>query len=119
MDWRTPFASRTMSKLFTRAVPEVGGTSVVNMRIRVDLPAPFGPSNPKISPCSTEKFSESTATKSPKRFVRFSTSTSNMTLIQDRISGFDLLVSEIKNAIPTLNAFETIINAHQTHQNLN
>ena len=26
-----------------RAVPEVGGTSVVNMRMRVDLPAPFGP----------------------------------------------------------------------------
>ena len=26
-----------------RAVPDVGGTSVVNMRMRVDLPAPLGP----------------------------------------------------------------------------
>ena len=40
-----------MSKPLTRAVPEVGGTSVVNMRMSVDLPAPFGPSRPKISPC--------------------------------------------------------------------
>ena len=32
-----------MSKPLTRAVPEVGGTSVVNMRMSVDLPAPFGP----------------------------------------------------------------------------
>ena len=66
----------TMSKPLTRAVPEVGGTRVVSMRMRVDLPAPLGPSNPKISPCSTEKFKASTATKSPKRLVRFSTSTS-------------------------------------------
>ena len=33
-----------------RAVPEVGGVSVVIMRISVVLPAPFGPSRPKISP---------------------------------------------------------------------
>ena len=32
-----------MSKPLMRAVPEVGGTSVVNMRMSVDLPAPFGP----------------------------------------------------------------------------
>ena len=50
MDWRTSLALRTTSKPLTRAVPEVGGTSVVNMRMRVDLPAPFGPSRPKISP---------------------------------------------------------------------
>src|SRR5580698_9642302 len=50
------------------------------MRINVDFPAPFGPSKPKISPCSTAKFSESTATKSPKRLARFSTSISNMIL---------------------------------------
>ena len=44
-----------MSKPLTRAVPEVGGTSVVNMRMSVDLPAPFGPSSPNTSPCSTVK----------------------------------------------------------------
>ena len=43
MDLRTRSASRTTSKPLTRAVPEVGGTSVVSMRISVDLPAPFGP----------------------------------------------------------------------------
>ena len=31
----------------------VGGSSVVSMRMSVDLPAPLGPSRPKISPCST------------------------------------------------------------------
>ncbi len=61
MDWRTALAARTMSKPLTRAVPEVGGTSVVNMRMSVDLPAPFGPSSPNTSPCSTEKLSASTA----------------------------------------------------------
>ena len=30
----------------TRAVPEVGGSSVVSMRTVVDLPAPFGPRKP-------------------------------------------------------------------------
>src|SRR5664280_449567 len=78
MDCRTPLGSRTMSKPLTRADPEVGGTSVVNIRISVDLPAPFGPSKPNTSPCSTEKLKASTATKSPKRLVRFSTSMSNM-----------------------------------------
>ncbi len=39
-----------MSKPLTRAMPEVGGTSVVSIRISVDLPAPFGPSRPKTSP---------------------------------------------------------------------
>ena len=42
--WRTPSASFTMSCPPMRAVPEVGGVSVVIMRIRVVLPAPFGPS---------------------------------------------------------------------------
>ena len=40
----------TMSAPPTIAVPEVGEQSVVSMRMSVDLPAPFGPSSPKISP---------------------------------------------------------------------
>ena len=48
--WRTPSASFTMSCPPMRAVPEVGGVSVVIMRISVVFPAPFGPSSPKISP---------------------------------------------------------------------
>ena len=45
--------------------PTVGGSSVVSMRISVDLPAPFGPSRPKISPSSTAKLMPLTAVKSP------------------------------------------------------
>ena len=43
MAWRTPSASVTTSCPATTAVPEVGGVSVVIMRISVVLPAPFGP----------------------------------------------------------------------------
>ena len=41
----------------------------------VDFPAPFGPRNPKTSPLVTVRLRLSTATKSPKRLTRFSTST--------------------------------------------
>ena len=51
--WRaTPIEVRTSapwlvtSNPATRAVPEVGGSSVVSMWTVVDLPAPFGPRNP-------------------------------------------------------------------------
>ena len=57
------------------AVPDVGGSSVTIMRISVDLPAPFGPSSPKISPGATENEMPSTAVKSPKRLTMFRTST--------------------------------------------
>ncbi len=52
---RTALGSRMISCPATTAVPLVGGTSVVNMRISVLLPAPFGPSRPKISPPVTVK----------------------------------------------------------------
>src|SRR5437667_3949167 len=74
IDWRTSLGKRRTSKVLTRAVPEVGSSSVVNMRISVDLPAPFGPSSPKISPCSTLNVTWSTAVNSPKRLVISSTS---------------------------------------------
>src|SRR5262252_1762074 len=47
------------------AVPLVGGSSVTSIRISVDLPAPFGPSSPKISPSSTVKLIPFTAVNSP------------------------------------------------------
>src|SRR5262249_34263361 len=64
-------------KPFTRAWPELGGTSVVSMRISVDLPAPFGPSRPNTSPCFTLKFILSTAQNEPKYLLRSSISTSS------------------------------------------
>ena len=48
-------------------VPLVGGSSVVIIRISVDLPAPFGPSRPKISPSSTAKLMPLTAVKVAER----------------------------------------------------
>src|SRR5215475_13727226 len=62
------------------ALPEVVGISVVSMRINVDLPAPFGPSSAKISPCSTENEMPATAVKSPNFFVMSRTSISPMVL---------------------------------------
>ena len=63
----------------TRASPEVGRSSVVSILIVVVLPAPFGPSRPKSSPCSIAKSTPRTAsttralrrrTPPPERYVR-------------------------------------------------
>ena len=61
IDLRTLLGSRTMSKPLTVAEPDVGLSMVQSIETVVVLPAPFGPSNPKISPLSTEMSSESTA----------------------------------------------------------
>src|SRR6185503_4186993 len=76
----TPIVRRTSSDCFmmsnppTSAVPAVGGSSVTSIRINVDLPAPLGPSSPKISPSSTVKLMPSTAVKSPNFFTMLRTS---------------------------------------------
>src|SRR4051812_45228462 len=71
---RTLSASATTSAPATRAEPPDGGRSVVSMRMRVDLPAPLGPSMPKISPSPTVNEMPSTAVKSPQRLERLTTS---------------------------------------------
>src|ERR1700680_157408 len=58
------------SKPATIALPEVGLRRPHRIRIVVDLPAPFGPRKPKISPRFTSSETLSTATKSPNRLVR-------------------------------------------------
>jgi len=55
------------------ADPEVGSISVPSIRTVVVLPAPFGPRNPNTSPYPTSNETSSTATRSPKRLVRCST----------------------------------------------
>jgi hypothetical protein len=52
------------------ALPDVIFPRVVNIRIVVVLPAPFGPRRPKTSPGGMERFNRSTAVRSPKRFVK-------------------------------------------------
>ena len=85
IDRRTPFGSRSTSKPFTRAWPELGTTSVVSIRISVDFPAPFGPSKPNTSPCFTLKFILSTAQNEPKYLLRFSISTSSTGSISGQV----------------------------------
>ena len=46
IDARTAAPSRMMSCPATRAVPAVGGSSVVSISTVVDFPAPFGPRKP-------------------------------------------------------------------------
>src|SRR4051794_15709642 len=65
----TPSGSRPTSTPPTIAVPLVGRSSPHSIRIVVDLPAPFAPRNPKISPSATSKLTSFTAVKSPKRRV--------------------------------------------------
>jgi len=67
MRFRIAFASRTMSRPSTVAVPEVGISSVVRILIVVVLPAPLGPSRPKSSPSGTASDRPSSATTSFRR----------------------------------------------------
>ena len=71
MDLRTSDGFFVTSKPLTIAVPEVTFRIVHNMDMVVLLPAPFGPSSPKISPLSTLKLMPSTAVKLPNFFVKF------------------------------------------------
>ncbi len=74
IEWRTPSDSFTTSKPLMSAVPVVGASSVTSIRISVDLPAPLGPSRPKISPSSTWKVIPLTAVKSPNFLTMLRTS---------------------------------------------
>lgn len=58
-------------------VPDVGRISVSNIRMVVDLPAPFCPRKPYTSPLGTEKERSSTAVTSLKIFVNPFTSIMN------------------------------------------
>src|SRR6516165_5283076 len=75
MFWRISSDCVATSKPCTVARPDVGARSPQRMRIVVDLPAPLGPRNPKISPGATSRETRSTAMKSPKRLTRFSSLT--------------------------------------------
>src|SRR4051812_27273555 len=55
------------------ARPESGRTSVERIRIRVVLPAPFGPSSPKTAPSGTSRSTPPNACVSPKRLATPST----------------------------------------------
>src|SRR5260370_15466309 len=58
-----------MSWPSNKSVPDVEKSSPVRQLNRVDLPAPFGPIRPRMSPCSRVTEAPSTALKLPKAFV--------------------------------------------------
>src|SRR6185437_14555368 len=67
--WRcTAQASRTTSRPATGAEPASGRVSVVRMRTAVVVPAPFGPSTPRMAPRGTSGSSPASATVGPNRF---------------------------------------------------
>src|SRR3981081_2449828 len=57
----------------TEASPASAELSVARIRIVVVLPAPLGPTKPKISPFGTVKVTSSSATWPPYALCRFST----------------------------------------------
>ena len=61
MDRRTAIVSRSTSWPATRAVPLVGRSAVVRMRMSVVLPAPFWPSSPNSSPGSIRRLTPPSA----------------------------------------------------------
>src|SRR5450755_3716191 len=67
---RTPSGSRETSRPATRALPDVGLRSVQRTEIVVDLPAPLGPRNPKISPRRTARSMPRTASTVPYLLTR-------------------------------------------------
>src|SRR5580700_8377758 len=62
---RTVSRSRTTSWPATLAEPEVGSARVHRILMVVDLPAPFGPRKPNVSPAATSKSMPRTASISP------------------------------------------------------
>src|SRR6266576_6655706 len=66
---RTASRSEVTSWPATRADPDVGRASVHSILIVVDLPAPFGPRKPNVSPGLTSKSIPRTASISPYRLV--------------------------------------------------
>ena len=59
----------SMSKPQMDALPDVFITNPAKILISVDLPAPFGPSKPKIDPCATSKLTSLSACFPPAYFL--------------------------------------------------
>src|SRR6478672_6148223 len=66
---RASGARRVMSRSSKNTLPDVDDRSPVRQLKKVDLPAPFGPIRPRMSPCSSVTEAASTALKLPKALV--------------------------------------------------
>src|SRR5437868_3521280 len=81
----TAWGSRATSWPATEAWPEVGSMSPQSMRRVVVLPAPSGPTKPKISAGVTWMFRWSTAVRAPKRRVKSVVWMMGGTLLQHKL----------------------------------
>ena len=70
-----------------RTEPDVGLSTPRIAFITVDLPEPFGPMRPRISPGAMEKLMSRAAVRPPKRFESFSTSSAFMRPLASRRRG--------------------------------
>jgi hypothetical protein len=86
-------ASLTISKPFTLAVPDVGFKMVQSIEIVVVFPAPFGPSNPKISPDSTLMSNELTALSPLNDFVSLKVSIALLIEFLSWIAELEILIN--------------------------
>src|SRR6202050_4295001 len=77
---RTVSRSETTSYPATLAEPDVGSARVHRILIVVDLPAPFGPRKPNVSPAATSKSMPRTASISPYFLVSWLTEIAGVTL---------------------------------------
>src|SRR5581483_6522124 len=66
---RSSGVTLVMSRPASSTWPDVTFKSPVRQLKKVDLPAPFGPIKPRMSPCSRVRLAASTALKLPKAFV--------------------------------------------------
>src|SRR6202171_3812178 len=66
---RTSGVRLVMSRPSNKTLPDVDRRSPVRQLNSVDLPAPFGPIRPRMSPCASVTEAASTALKLPKAFV--------------------------------------------------
>src|ERR1700727_3142175 len=73
---RTSGNARVTSVPAKTILPEVGMVSPARQLKKVDLPAPFGPIRPMISPLSTARSAPDTARKLPNAFDTFFASSS-------------------------------------------
>ena len=77
----------------TEIVPASGMTRPTMLRIKVLLPAPFGPSSPKHSPLCTSSVMPSRAVISPKRLTSVSTRKGGDDLATEVAGGDNVAIS--------------------------
>src|SRR5262245_61953782 len=105
--------SRSMSSPTTLPRPPLGSRMPHSIRIVVLLPAPFGPSTPKISPRLTVRFRSLTAIRWPKRRDKCSvTMMGSPFFIFGSLSALDLGESRHAGVQPLLGVLDAESDAH-------